>query len=93
MAGSSAPVMYWTIHTTLCRALRSDAKQLPYQVVMQPVKMLSAEEDALSRPLHNKTVPRVEEREKEPIMSRFQEKERSVTSPHNVDWDSKEYHC
>ena len=41
MAGSLAPVMYWAECTTLCTALRSDAKQLPYQVVMQPVKMLS----------------------------------------------------
>ena len=25
MAGSLAPMMYWAIRTTLCRALRSDA--------------------------------------------------------------------
>ena len=41
MAGSLAPVMYWAIHTTLCSALRSEAEQLPYQAVMQPIKMLS----------------------------------------------------
>ena len=41
MAGSSAPVMYWAVRTTLCSTLRSDLKQLPYQAVMQPVKMLS----------------------------------------------------
>ena len=38
MAGSSAPVMYWAVCTTLCSALRSEAEQLSYQVVMQPVK-------------------------------------------------------
>ena len=32
MAGSLAPVTYWAVRTTLCSALRSDAKQLPYQV-------------------------------------------------------------
>ena len=46
MAGSSAPVMNWAMLTTLCSALRSGALRsgalhLPYQVVMQPVKMLS----------------------------------------------------
>jgi hypothetical protein len=29
------------IYTTLCSALRSDAEQLPYQAVMQQVRMLS----------------------------------------------------
>ena len=37
----SAAVMYWAVHTTLCSALQLNAKQLPYQAVMQPVKMLS----------------------------------------------------
>ena len=41
MAGSLAPVMYWAVHTTLCSGLWSDAEQLPYQVVTQPVSMLS----------------------------------------------------
>ena len=41
MAGSSAPVMYWAVLTTLSSALRSDALQLTYEAVMQPVKMLS----------------------------------------------------
>jgi hypothetical protein len=41
MSGSSAPVMYWAIRTTLCSAMRLDDKQLPYQALMQPVKMLS----------------------------------------------------
>ena len=41
MAGSSAPVMYWAVRITLCSALWSDAKQLPYEAVMQPVIMLS----------------------------------------------------
>ena len=41
MAGSLAPVMYWAVHTTFCSAVQSDAKQLPYQAVMQPVNMLS----------------------------------------------------
>ena len=36
MAGSLAPVMFWAVRTTLCRALRSEAEQLPYQAVMQP---------------------------------------------------------
>ena len=40
MAGSLAPVMYWAVRTTLCSALRSEAEQLPYQAVMQPVRML-----------------------------------------------------
>jgi hypothetical protein len=31
MAGSLAPVMYWAILTTLCRALRSEDEQLPNQ--------------------------------------------------------------
>ena len=39
MAGSSAPVMYWAVRTTLCSALWSDAEQLPYQAVMQPVAL------------------------------------------------------
>ena len=34
-------MMYWAICTTLCSALRSDAEQLPYQPVMQLVRMLS----------------------------------------------------
>jgi hypothetical protein len=34
-------VMYWAVRTTLCSALRSEAEQLPYQAVMQPVRMLS----------------------------------------------------
>ncbi|CDQ78334.1 unnamed protein product [Oncorhynchus mykiss] len=29
------------LRTSLCSALRSDAEQLPYQAVMQPVRMLS----------------------------------------------------
>ena len=41
MAGSLAPVTYWAVHTTLCSALWSEAEQLPYQAVMQPVKVLS----------------------------------------------------
>ena len=41
MAGSLATVMYWAVSTTLCSALGSDAEQLPYQAVMQPVRMLS----------------------------------------------------
>uniref|UniRef100_A0A4W5PPX6 Complement C4B (Chido/Rodgers blood group) n=1 Tax=Hucho hucho TaxID=62062 RepID=A0A4W5PPX6_9TELE len=41
MAGSLAPVMYWAVRITLCSALRSEAEQLPYQAVMQPVRMLS----------------------------------------------------
>ena len=40
MAGSLAPVMYWAARTTLYSALRSEAEQLQYQAVMQPVKML-----------------------------------------------------
>ena len=35
MAGSLAPVMYWAVRITLCSALRSEAKQLPYQAVMK----------------------------------------------------------
>jgi hypothetical protein len=38
MVGSLAPVTYWG---HLCGAFRSDDKQLPYQAVMQPVRMLS----------------------------------------------------
>uniref|UniRef100_A0AAZ3SDQ9 TLC domain-containing protein n=1 Tax=Oncorhynchus tshawytscha TaxID=74940 RepID=A0AAZ3SDQ9_ONCTS len=38
MLGSLAPVMYWAVRTTLCSALRSDAEQLPYQAMMQPVR-------------------------------------------------------
>ena len=37
MAGSLAPVIYCIVRSTLCSALRSEAKQLPYQAVMQPV--------------------------------------------------------
>jgi hypothetical protein len=33
--------MYWAVHTTLCSAFLSDAEQLPYQAVMQPVIMIS----------------------------------------------------
>ena len=39
MAGSLAPVMYWAVRTTLCSVLRSEAEQLPYQAVMQHVRM------------------------------------------------------
>uniref|UniRef100_A0A4W5PNI2 Rho-GAP domain-containing protein n=1 Tax=Hucho hucho TaxID=62062 RepID=A0A4W5PNI2_9TELE len=39
--GSLAPVMHLAVRTTLCSALRSEAEQLPYQAVMQPVRMLS----------------------------------------------------
>ena len=39
MTESLAPVMYWAVRTTLCSALRSDAEQLPYQAVMQPVAL------------------------------------------------------
>ena len=35
--------IYRAVHTTLCSALWSDAKQLPYQTVMQPVKILLLE--------------------------------------------------
>ena len=31
-------VMYWAIRTTLCSALRLEAKQFPYPAVMQPVR-------------------------------------------------------
>ena len=41
MAGSLAPVMYWAVRTTLYSVLQLEAGQLPYQVVMQPVRMLS----------------------------------------------------
>jgi hypothetical protein len=41
MAGSFASVMYWVVSTTLCSALWSEAEQLPYQAVIQPVRMLS----------------------------------------------------
>ena len=34
-----APVMYWALRTTLCSALRSEAEQLPYQAVMQPIRV------------------------------------------------------
>ena len=43
MAGSLAPVKYWAVCTTLCSALRSDAEQLPYQAVMQPVNGAAVE--------------------------------------------------
>ena len=33
--------MYCAVRITLCSALRLDAEQLPYQAVMQPVRMLS----------------------------------------------------
>jgi hypothetical protein len=32
--------MYWAIRITRCNAFQSDAEQLPYQAVMQPVRML-----------------------------------------------------
>ena len=38
--GSMAPMMYWAVRTALCSALRSEAEQLPYQAVMQLVRML-----------------------------------------------------
>ena len=41
MAGSLAPVMYWAVCMTLCNALWLEAKQLPYQAVMQLVRMFS----------------------------------------------------
>ena len=41
MAESLAPVMYWDVHITLCSALWSDVKHLPYQAVMLLVRMLS----------------------------------------------------
>ena len=41
MAGSLTPVMYWAVRTTVSSALQSEAKQLPYQAVMQPVGTLS----------------------------------------------------
>jgi hypothetical protein len=41
MAGSLAPAMYWTVRTT---PLRPDAEQLPYQEVMQAVRMISTVE-------------------------------------------------
>ena len=36
-----APVMYWAVRTTLYSVLWSDAEQLSYQSVMQPIRMLS----------------------------------------------------
>jgi hypothetical protein len=33
--------MYWAVRTTLCCALWSDAEQLPFQAVMQLVRMVS----------------------------------------------------
>ncbi|CAB1438004.1 unnamed protein product [Pleuronectes platessa] len=41
MGGSSVLVMCWGDFTTLCKALRFRAVQLPYQAVMQPVRRLS----------------------------------------------------
>ena len=41
MAGSGEPIMRWAVFTTLCSAFRSEAEQLPYQTVMQLVRMLS----------------------------------------------------
>ena len=35
------PVMDWAVRTTLYNISRSGAMQVPYQVAMQPVKMLS----------------------------------------------------
>ena len=34
MAGSSVPVMYWAVHTTLCSAMRFRVVLLPYQAVI-----------------------------------------------------------
>jgi hypothetical protein len=34
--------MYLAVRITLCSALQSDAKQLPYHAEMQPVRMLCA---------------------------------------------------
>ena len=39
--GKLPPVMRWADRTTLWRALRMWAVQLPYQVVIQPDRMLS----------------------------------------------------
>ena len=39
--GKLAPVMYWAVRTTLCSALQLEVEQLPYQVVMETVRMLS----------------------------------------------------
>jgi hypothetical protein len=39
MEGNLAPVMYWAVRTILCSALRSEAQQLPYRAVMQPVRI------------------------------------------------------
>ena len=36
-----APMIYWAVRTTLCSALQLEAEQLPYQEVMQQVRMLS----------------------------------------------------
>jgi hypothetical protein len=33
--------MYWAVLTILCSSMRAGALPLPYQAVMQPVKMLS----------------------------------------------------
>ncbi|CAB1429995.1 unnamed protein product [Pleuronectes platessa] len=41
MDGSAILVMCWADFTSLCKALRFRAVQLPYQAVMQPVRMLS----------------------------------------------------
>ena len=41
MDGSSALVMSWAAFTTLCNVLRLRAEPLPYQAVMQPVRILS----------------------------------------------------
>ena len=41
MEGSSVLVMCCAVFTTLYRDLRLRAVQLPYQAVMQPVRMLS----------------------------------------------------
>ena len=41
MDGSSVLVMFLAVFPTLCKALRLRAVQLPYQAVMQPVRILS----------------------------------------------------
>ena len=41
MAGSLASVMYFAIRNTFSSALWWEAEQLPYQAVMQPIRMLS----------------------------------------------------
>jgi hypothetical protein len=50
--------MYWALHTSLSSALRSDAEQLPYQAVKQPVLSMHA---CLKEEQHGYTVQRGEE--------------------------------